>query len=57
MFGWVGLIIGILLLLFAAFAIFFYPAAAEHQPHGFGWNGVILGFIAGLIGVALLFLP
>jgi hypothetical protein len=59
MFGWVGLIIGILLLLFAAFMIFFFPAAAEHQPpqHGVGWNGVIFGFIAGIIGVALIFLP
>ncbi len=57
MFGWTGVIIGILLLLFAGFMIFFFPAAREQQPQGFGWNGVLLGFIAGIIGLALLFLP
>ena len=62
MFGWTGIIIGILLLLFAAFMVFFFPAstmegASGHQPQGFSWNGILLGFIAGLIGVALIFLP
>ena len=58
MFGWTGVIIGILLILFAAFMIFFFPAAEnEQQPHGFAWNGVFLGFIAGVIGVVLIFLP
>jgi len=57
MFGWTGVIIGILLLLFAAFMIFFFPASKEHQPDPYGFNGVLFGFIAGLIGVALIFLP
>lgn len=57
MFGWTGIIIGILLMLFAAFMIFFFPAAGEHQPLGTDVNGVILGFIAGIIGIALVFLP
>jgi NhaP-type Na+/H+ or K+/H+ antiporter len=58
MFGWIGIIVGILLLLFAAFMVFFYPAAShEHQPDPYGWNGVIFGFIAGIIGIALIFLP
>jgi ABC-type Mn2+/Zn2+ transport system permease subunit len=59
MFGWIGVIIGILLLLFAAFMIFFFPMstaeASGHQTQG--WNGVLFGFVAGIIGVALIFLP
>ncbi|MEM7815848.1 MAG: hypothetical protein QXN71_01880 [Candidatus Aenigmatarchaeota archaeon] len=57
MFGWIGTIVGILLLLFAAFMIFFFPAAEEHQPRGVDVNGVVFGFIAGLLGIALIFLP
>jgi hypothetical protein len=57
MFGWVGIIVGILFLLFAAFAIFFFPASREHQPDPYGFNGILLGFIVGIIGLALLFLP
>jgi uncharacterized membrane protein YedE/YeeE len=60
MFGWTGIIIGILLMLFSAFMIFFFPAstlegASGHQMQS--WNGVLLGFITGIIGVALVFLP
>ncbi|MCX6814815.1 MAG: hypothetical protein NTY20_04170 [Candidatus Aenigmarchaeota archaeon] len=57
MFGWTGIIVGILLLLFAAFMIFFFPASKEHQPDPYGFHGVLLGFIAGIIGIALIFLP
>ena len=57
MFGWVGSIIGILLLLFAGFMIFFFPGPGVHQTHGMDVNGVILGFVAGIAGVALLLLP
>jgi multisubunit Na+/H+ antiporter MnhG subunit len=60
MFGWVGIIVGILFLLFAAFAIFFFPGTLEHQSSvesDFGVNGIILGIIVGIIGLALLFLP
>jgi len=57
MFGWTGLIAGVILLLIAGFLIFFFPSATKHQPEPYGWNGVILGFILGLIGLALLFLP
>jgi len=57
MFGLAGIIVGILLLLFAAFMIFFFPMSREHQPDPYGFNGVLLGFIAGIIGVALIFLP
>jgi len=56
MFGWIGAIVGILLLLFAAFMVFFFPSPVAHQPESFGWNGVLIGFIAGIVGVALLFL-
>jgi len=60
MFGWVGIIVGILLLLFAAFLVFFMSTAAEHQTSvdvNFGLNGIIFGFIMGIIGLALIFLP
>ena len=60
MFGLIGIIVGILCLLFAAFMVFFFPAstmrgATGHQSQG--WEGVLFGFFVGLIGVALLFLP
>jgi hypothetical protein len=57
MFGWIGTAIGILLLLLAAFFVFFFPAAAEQQPLGIDVNGVIVGLIAGIVGIALIFLP
>jgi hypothetical protein len=57
MFGWIGTIVGILLLLFAAFMIFFFPAASQEHQQGIGWNGVIFGFIMGFIGIVLIFLP
>jgi NhaP-type Na+/H+ or K+/H+ antiporter len=56
MFGWIGIIIGVLLLLFAAFMIFLFPASQEHQPDPYGWNGVLFGFIAGIVGIVLIFL-
>ena len=55
MFGWIGTIVGILLLLFAAFLIFFFPGTKEHQSQG--WEGVVFGFVAGVIGAGLLLLP
>jgi len=57
MFGWIGIIVGILLLLFAAFMVFFFPAPTVHQSESFGWNGILIGFIAGIIGLALIFIP
>jgi hypothetical protein len=60
MFGWVGIIVGILFLLFAGFAIFFFPGTFEHQSSDgmdYGLNGIIFGIIVGVIGLALLFLP
>ena len=60
MFGWIGLVVGILLLLFAAFCIFFLGGTFEHQTTettDYGLNGIIFGFIMGIIGLALIFLP
>ena len=57
MFGWIGTLIGILLLILAALFIFIFPSTVEHQPEPYGWNGVIFGFILGIIGFALIFLP
>ena len=59
MFGLAGIIAGILLLLFAAFMVFFFPMSTVESSgqQTQGWNGVLLGFIAGIIGIALIFLP
>ncbi len=55
MFGWLGTVIGILLVLIAIFMIFFFPSTLEHQAE-FGWRGVLLGLILLIIGGLLIFL-
>jgi len=57
MFGWIGILAGVVFLLIAGFLIFFFPSTVEHQTETYGWNGVFLGFICGVIGCALIFLP
>ena len=55
MFGLLGAIIGILLLLWAVFMLFFFPAITEHQTEHFGKNGIIFGFFLVLVGALLVF--
>lgn len=55
MFGWIGTAVGALILLWAIFMIFFFPAMAEHQTDYFGKNGLIFGFVLLLVGVLLVF--
>jgi hypothetical protein len=57
MFGLIGLIAGIILILISVFLIFFFPSTAELQSYSFGKNGVLFGFLLLFIGIVLLFLP
>ena len=56
MFGLWGLGIGILLLLFGIFSVFFYPSSEKHQETDLAIGGVILGVIALIIGSVLIFI-
>jgi len=56
MFGWPGIIIGIIFILLAAFLIFFFPMTTEHQTEKFGVVGVVLGFILLITGILLIFI-
>ena len=58
-FGLIGQLIGILLILFGGFMVFFFPASSEkptgHQPEKFSISGIIIGLLSLVIGVMLLF--
>jgi hypothetical protein len=56
MFGWLGVIIGILFIIIAAFLIFFFPMTTVHQTEKFGVVGVVLGFILLIAGILLVFI-
>ncbi|MBL7160564.1 MAG: hypothetical protein ISS93_01795 [Candidatus Aenigmarchaeota archaeon] len=56
MFGVIGFIIGILLIIAGVFLIFFFPAAGEHQPHGMSLTGIVLGIIFLILGFVLILL-
>ncbi|MCD6496527.1 MAG: hypothetical protein J7K54_04620 [Candidatus Aenigmarchaeota archaeon] len=55
MFGLWGLAIGILLMAFGVFAVFFFPNSSTHQEESLTIGGVVLGIIALVIGGMLLF--
>ena len=55
MFGIIGILVGLLLIVVGGFLVFFFPSAWEHQPDPFGWVGVVLGFILIIIGGVLVF--
>jgi hypothetical protein len=55
MFGWLGIIIGILLFLIGGFLVVFFPSTEEHQGETFGLTGVILGFILLIAAFFLVF--
>jgi hypothetical protein len=56
MFGILGIIIGILLIMLGGFLVLFFPMAPEHQAGQFTKVGVILGFIFLIIGGVLVFM-
>ena len=55
MFGLGGLIVGVLLLLWGVYMLFFFPAFVEHQSAQFSRNGIIFGLIVLFIGILLVF--
>ncbi len=56
MFGFLGALLGILLLAAGVFLVFFFPSTEEHQPEGMSVTGIVMGLIFLVIGFALLFL-
>ena len=55
MFGLWGLGIGILLILFGIFAVFFFPSSEKHQEEALAIGGVFLGVVALIAGAILIF--
>ncbi len=55
MFGIVGIVVGVLMLLFGAFCVFFFPSSHIHQQQELAMGGVIIGIVSLLIGAALVF--
>ncbi len=56
MFGALGIVLGILLILLGGFLVLFFPMTEEHQASEFTKTGVVLGFIFLIIGAFLVFL-
>lgn len=56
MFGLLGIIIGILLLLVGMFLVFFFPTTTEHQPQTMSYAGIFLGIVCLVGGFVLVFL-
>jgi hypothetical protein len=56
MFGIIGILGGLLLVIIGGFLVFFFPNTFEHQAPPFDTVGVVLGFILLIIGGVLIFL-
>jgi len=56
MFGILGILVGILMVLAGGFLILFFPSTGDHQPPPFDLVGVVLGFILLIIGGVLIFI-
>ncbi len=57
MFGLLGLLIGIFLVLIGGYMIFFFPLTSVHQEEYFGKTAIVLGFICLIVGGILIFIP
>ncbi len=55
MFGWIGAIIGILLILLGGFMVLFFPFTVEEQPESMALTAIVTGFVLIVIGGVLLF--
>jgi NADH:ubiquinone oxidoreductase subunit 3 (subunit A) len=56
MFGWFGVLVGIIFILIGGVLVFFFPMAIDYQSEKFGFVGIVLGFIFLVIGGALIFI-
>lgn len=57
MFGLLGTILGIILIIVGGFLVVFFPATLEHQSQEFSVVGIVLGLIFLIVGVVLIFVP
>ncbi len=55
-FGFWGVIIGIILIFIGGFLFFLFPGTAEHQPAEFTVSGIIIGLVLIIVGGLLIFL-
>lgn len=55
MFGWIGVLFGILLGAFGLFMVFFFPNVTEHQQEEFSISGIIIGIISLVASYFLIF--
>jgi hypothetical protein len=55
MFGILGFVTGIFLLVAGFFMVFFFPGVADHQGEGFSYTGIIVGVLMLVFGVVLAF--
>ena len=55
MFGTIGAIIGIIMLVAGVFLAFFFPGTTAHQPEGFAVLGIIMGIALLAGGILLVF--
>jgi hypothetical protein len=53
-FGILGIIIGILLILFGGYLVIFFPSAAHTQPPSMTTGAIVLGFLCVVVGILLL---
>ena len=45
MFGWIGIVLGIILFLVGGFLVVFFPSTSEHQGDTFSFTGIFMGLI------------
>jgi hypothetical protein len=55
MFGFTGVIAGIILIVVGGLFVFFFPSASEYQPEQFGIVIVIAGFVMIILGAIMVF--
>ena len=56
MFGLIGFLIGIMLVLFGFFLAIFFPNLPEHQGENFALAGIVIGIVLLIVGAALILL-
>jgi hypothetical protein len=56
MFGFMGIIAGIILILIGGAFVFFFPSATSYQGSDFGIVVVVAGFVMIILGAILIFI-
>ena len=55
MFGWIGTIIGIILILLGGYMVVFFPFVTEEQAESMALVAIVTGFVFIAVGGVLLF--